>query len=140
MKPTDTPRTDAYAHTDWWTEFRATQLCRELERELNESKADAEFQFARVEYAKRLLLESKAEVERLKEKVAERDQLVRTSNLLAKEEAKILQRWKQWGIEKEHQLKRAVEIADRYQQVNSSHYQCMCRTCRMLSELKKELK
>jgi hypothetical protein len=38
------------------------------------------------------------------------------------------------------QLKRAVEIADRYQQVNSRHYQCMCRTCRMLSELKKELK
>jgi len=54
----------------------------------------------------------KAEVERLTEKVAERDQLVEASDYIAKEEAKILQRWKDWGLTKQEQLNRAVEIAE----------------------------
>ena len=84
---------------------------------------------------------AEAEVERLKAKVAERDQLVRTCNLLAKEEQKIMQRWKDWGITKEQQLKRAVEIAEAYQRGNSGlHYQCNCASCQLLGDLKGEIK
>jgi len=85
------------------------------------------------------LFDSKAEVVRLKEKVSERDQLVKTSNLLANEEGKTLQRWKDWGITKEQQLKRAVEIAEMFSQVKGLHYQCNCAMCQMLASLKADI-
>ena len=89
---TNTPRTDAVIQSpNSFFMVRVENLCRELERELAASKA---------------------EVERLKQKVAEQDHLVRTCNLLAKEEERIMQRWKDWGITKELQLKKAVEIAE----------------------------
>ena len=46
------------------------------------------------------------EISRLRQKIAERDHLVRTSNRLAKEEAKIMQRWKEWGLEQEEARKK----------------------------------
>ena len=81
---------------------------------------------------------AEAEVARLKEKVSERDQLVKTSNLLANEEGKTLQRWKDWGITKEQQLKRAVEIAEEL--LEEAYFDRKMRFGPELADLKGEIK
>lgn len=37
------------------------------------------------------------------------------------------------------QFNRAVEIAEMFRQVKGLHYQCNCRSCQMLAEIKREL-
>ncbi len=36
----DTPDIDKYENADWWTVFRATQLCRELKQERDEARRE----------------------------------------------------------------------------------------------------
>ncbi len=50
---------------------------------------------------------------RLQDEIASRDQCIRTQNLLAQEEAKILQRWKQYAIANEEYAKKLLDIAER---------------------------
>jgi len=38
------------------------------------------------------------------------------------------------------QLKRAVEIAERFRQVKGLHYQCNCASCQLLDDLRREIK
>jgi hypothetical protein len=115
---TQTPRTDAeesnaYIYVsglDAEDVQKAYDFSRQLERELNASKA---------------------EVERL-------NQHIKTQNLIAREEAKTLQRWKEWGMTHEEKgkqleanLRRAIEIADVLRSGGS-------RACRELHHTKRD--
>jgi len=107
---TDTPRTDA-AKKDDWVHYTIAMM---FERELAASKA---------------------EVERLTKELADWDygtRAKREHDARKKGEAEI-ERLKS-------QLKRALEIAEMFQQVKGLHYQCNCAMCQLLGDLKGELK